>query len=316
MLWESFAAKILNKEQKDTASNGLVVGLDDLMSMRRYVPFMRVYHQQKASSFDSGELKSMFKGRGIEMEEVREYHFGDDVRDIDWRVTARMGEAYTKVYTAERNREIYVWLDLSPIMLFGSTKELKSVTAAKIAALLGWMALDNKDRFGCVIFDGEHSWNFSPKGDRANISAICKKIAEVSEKSLYNQINSAEERKKSLKLLSRQARKGGNIFLISSFLFWNDDYDSEISYIAKANNSVLLNIYDELERKAPPSGQYMAEFAGEKFVFDSSDRSYKKNYKEYFADKNKALADRCKLLGCQLLDLSQNSVLTGKLKIL
>lgn len=316
MKLNNLAAKILGKESDKKANNGLSADLNDLMAMRRYVPLMRAYRSKKASSVDSGELKSAFRGRGIEMEEVREYHFGDDVRDIDWRVTARMGNAYTKVYASERNREIYVWLDLSPIMLFGSNKELKSVTAAKIAALLGWMALDNKDRFGCVIFDGNHLWNFPPKGDRSYISAICKKIADISNEALKNQFDNYEERKKSLKILSRQAKKGASVFLISSFLFWGDDYNTELAYLSKANTLFLMNVYDELERKAPVTGQYMAEFANEKLVFDSSNRDYKRSYEKYFADKNKVLADKCRLFGCQLLDFSQNSILAGSLKIL
>lgn len=309
--------KITNLFKKNEAlsGNGLFASLPELMGMRRYVHVIGKSYDKKASSVDSGNIKSAFRGRGIEMEEIREYQFGDDIRDIDWRVTARMNTPYTKIYAEERNREIYVWLDLSSIMLFGSQIELKSVTAAKIAALLGWIALQNKDRYGCVIFDGKDSWLFKPKNDRAYIAAICKKISDISELVLNNPANDDEARAKSLKMLSRQSKKGGSIFIISSMMFWDNIYNNELAYLAKTNRLFLMNIYDNLERKAPLSGQYMAEFAGEKLVFDSSSKGYNKAYKEYFNDKNKEQHDWCKHFGCQMIDFTQNSSIISNLKI-
>lgn len=305
----------LFKKEDFSSGNGLYVELSELMGMRRYVPIMRGYKDKKSSSVDSGSIKSAFRGRGIEMEEIREYQFGDDVRDIDWRVTARMNVPYTKVYAQERNREIYVWLDLSPIMLFGSKTELKSVTAAKIAALLGWIALDNKDRFGCLVFDGQQSWLFKPRNDRSYIAAVCKKIADISKQSLHNSTNNAEARLKSLKMLSQQAKKGGSVFVISSFLFWDESYNSELSFLAKSNRLFLFNIFDELERKAPKSGQYMAAFGHERLTLDSSSKEYGKAYGEYFAEKHQERLEWCKRFGCQLIDFSQNSSVISNLKI-
>ena len=299
----------------DNKNNGLYASLNELMAMRRYVPFARVSKNKQASSYDSGEIKSAFKGRGIEMEEVRSYQFGDDIRDIDWRVTARMNEPYTKVYALERNREIYVWLDLSPIMMFGTTTELKAVTASKIAAFLGWMALDNKDRFGCVIFDGQNSWLFPAKSGRAYIAAICKRISEIGQAALKNESISDESKLKSLKLLSQQAKKGGSVFVISSFLFWDDEYDADLACLAKNNRMFLLNIYDNLESKAPPSGQYMASFNGNNLVFDTTDKSYKKAYHNYFTSRHDEKLEWCKRFGCQLIDFTQNSSLIENLKM-
>ena len=124
----------------------------------------------------AGDVKSAFKGRGMELEEIRSYAYGDDVRDIDWRVTARKEQPFTKLYAEERDREIYVLLDLSPQMVFGTRHELKSVAAAKIAALLGWMSLENKDRFGCVVYDGQENLFFKPQNNRANMMIMLKKI--------------------------------------------------------------------------------------------------------------------------------------------
>lgn len=309
--------KIKNFFHKDEPQqgNGLSADLSELMGMRRYIPIIRNTKAKAASSVDSGNIKSAFRGRGIEMEEIRQYQFGDDIRDIDWRVTARMNEPYTKIYAQERNREIYVWLDLSPIMLFGSKTELKSVTAAKIAALLGWIALDNKDRFGCVVFDGQQSWLFKPRNDRAYIAAICKKIAEISQNALNNSHNDMDAKLKSLKMLSRQVKKDGSVFVISSMMYWEEVYDNDLAYLAKNNRLFLFDIYDELERKAPRSGQYMAQFGEDRLTIDSSNKEYNKTYRDYFAKKYQERQDWCKHFGCQLIDFSQNSNVIKNLKI-
>ena len=117
--------------------NGLSAYLEELMNMRRYISYLHNFKRKKSLSLEAGDIKSAFKGRGMELEEVRSYNFGDDIRDIDWRITARKDAPYTKVFNEEKDHEIYVWVDLSAPMLYGSKKELKSVTAAKMNALLG-----------------------------------------------------------------------------------------------------------------------------------------------------------------------------------
>lgn len=135
-------------------NSGLFVTLEELLEQKRYVAYLRALTRRLATSDQTGDVKSAFKGRGVELEEIRSYTFGDDVRDIDWRVTARKDTPFTKLYAEEKDREIYLLLNLSPEMAFGTRKELKSAAAAKIAALLSWLVLENKDRLGCVILTG------------------------------------------------------------------------------------------------------------------------------------------------------------------
>ncbi len=296
--------------------NGLYASLDELMDMRKYVRLMQTKRKLKSYSQQAGDIKSAFKGRGIEMEEIREYAFGDDIRDIDWRVTARKETPYTKIYAEERDHEILVWLDLSPIMAFGSTIELKSVTAAKTAALLGWLSLNNADRFGCLIFDGKNNWLYKAKNDRAYLAAILKKIADVSKQSLRNTEISAEDKMRSLKLLQANIKGKASVFVISSFSEWNDEYDATLAAIAKKSRMFLTNIYDKLEVQAPKSGQYMAEFAGEKLVLDSNDKKYRKAYADYFAFKKLQREKFCRAFNCKLVDITQESNVVGALKLL
>ena len=158
---------------------GLCVGVDELIAQRKFLPYIKQRHNN-ITSYQAGDIRSAFKGRGMELEEVRSYGYGDDVRDIDWRVTARKGDTYTKVFSEEKDREVYVVLDVSPYMLFGTKKELKSVSAAKLTALLGWQSLANKDRFGLILFDGYETKMFKPQNNQKNLMAIFNAISETS----------------------------------------------------------------------------------------------------------------------------------------
>ncbi len=298
------------------SGNGLFVELDELMNMRRYATYLQHGKKKKTYSNQVGDVKSAFKGRGIEMDEIREYQFGDDVRDIDWRVTARKEKPYTKIYTEERDREIFVWLDLSAFMLFGSSMELKSVTASKIAALIGWIALNNKDRFGCVIFDGEKSWVFKPKADRAYLGSVFKKISQISQSVLNKNQNDDKERIKSLKLLQANVKNRANIFVISSFMYLGDEYDNIFAALAKKTNMFAINVFDKLEEKAPISGQYMVEYEGEKLLLDTSSKIYKKKYSEYFAEKMQNRENFCYKTSCKFINFSSDMSFIGDLKIL
>ena len=155
-------ADLLKSEQPPKVNAALAADFKQMALMRRYVPYLRDFKLNQ-TSLQAGDSRSAFKGRGIEFEEVRAYNYGDDVRDIDWRVTARKNQPFTKLYNEEKDREVYIWLDLSAKMRFGTKHELKSVTAAKTAALIAWYALENKDRVGMAVFDGNKTLIFEPK---------------------------------------------------------------------------------------------------------------------------------------------------------
>ena len=311
---QKFADKLF-KNRTDESGNGLSVSLDELVGMRRYARYLKTDHTRRSYSKESGDIKSAFKGRGIEMEEIRAYQFGDDVRDIDWRVTARKDQPYTKIYQEERDHEIYVWLDLSSSMLFASQKELKSVTAAKVAALLGWAALDNKDRFGCAIFDGQETWLYKAQRDRSHLMAILKKMAEISAKTLSQKEINFDAKLKSLRRLQLETKNRAGVFVVSSFIGWSDAFDKELAALSQKSSLFLINIFDELETRAPVSGQYMAAFGSQKLVFDSSEKKYRHNYEIYFENLRRQREDFCRRFGCKLINFNAKQSFIKDLKI-
>lgn len=312
---KKIADSLFKTGNQTKTGNGLCASLEELMDMRKSAKYLQVNRKIRSYSAQAGDIKSAFKGRGVEMEEIREYAIGDDVRDIDWRVSARKEKPYTKIYLEERDHEIFVWLDLSEIMMFGSAVELKSVTAAKVAALLGWVALNNNDRFGCVIFDGQKSWLFKAKNDRTYLAAILKKIAEISQNGLQIKQASKEEKLRSLKILQANIKGKASVFVLSSFNAWGTQFDADIVTIAKKGRVFLVNIFDELEKEAPKSGQYLAEYGDKKLLIDSSAKVYRKEYAAYFAKLQKQHEDFCKRFGCHWLELSPQTNLSKALKI-
>ena len=302
---------------QDGADNsGLFVTLDELIEQRRYVAYLKALTSRLAVSNQAGDVKSAFKGRGVELEEVRGYSFGDDVRDIDWRITARKDMPYTKLYAEEKDREIYVLLDLSPYMVFGTRKELKSVAAAKIAGLLGWLALGNKDRFGCIIFDGKNNYVFKPKNHQGNLIAIFKKIAAVSQDVLRKTDEPLTDGfAKTVKLLQQNIKTQATVFAVSDFNHFDDALKKAIAGMARRTKVFMVNVFDVLEENPPKGGEYMAADYGKRLVFNSDSKQFQKAYKAHFALKRHEAKQFALRFGCRYLEVRTDIELYKQLKV-
>ena len=302
--------------QDEADNSGLFVTLDELIEQRRYVAYLKALTARLAVSNQAGDVKSAFKGRGIELEEVRSYTFGDDIRDIDWRVTARKDTPYTKLYAEEKDREIYVLLDLSPYMVFGTRKELKSVAAAKIAGLLGWLALGNKDRFGCIIFDGRNNYVFKPKNHQGNLIAIFKKIAAVSQEILRKTNEPQNDGfAKTVKLVQQNIKSQVTVFVISDFNYFDDALKKAIAGMARRTKVFMVNVFDVFEEYPPKGGEYMAADYGRRLVFNSSSKQFQKAYKAHFALKRHDARQFALRFGCRYLEVRTDIELYKQLKV-
>lgn len=290
-------ARIWQKKADERKADGLAANFGELAAMRQYVPYLRDFKLSN-TTLQSGDARSSFKGRGMEFEEVRAYAYGDDTRDIDWRVTARKSQPYTKLYAEEKDREVFVWLDLSAHMRFGTRKELKSVTAAKIAALLGWYALNNKDRFGVAVFDGYKTYVFEPQRTQGNLLAILKRIEKISVESLYYR-DESQDVVKSLRIMQKRMSRRAIVFMISGFAEISGGLAHEITNLARRNELYMINVFDVLEDKAPPAGQYLAEYDTFKQLLDVSGKGFEKNYSRYFAEKRGIIRNFCAKFNCR-----------------
>jgi len=304
MVLKNIKNKFFNNDEANKDGNGLFVTVEELVQQRRYAYHWQNSNLNKFTSQNVGDVKSIFKGRGIEFEEIRAYEFGDDVRDIDWRVTARKQKPYTKIYAEEKDREIYVLLDVSPQMLFGTKKELKSVTAAKTAARIAWWCMNNKDRFGCVINDGNEAMLFKAQNSQANLSMIFKKISNVS-KNILNASNNSTKSirlKQSISLLEHVIRYKAIVFVISDFADFSDETKKMLVMLGKKARVTCVNVFDMIEKCPPVAGEYMVQQGNQKLVFSSRESVFRQEYIKYFEEKHKKVKDFCHKFSMKYLE--------------
>ncbi|MBR2299743.1 MAG: DUF58 domain-containing protein [Alphaproteobacteria bacterium] len=281
----------LDSKKAPELSEALAPSFKTLMKMKGDVPYLKDFNYKK-TALQSGDSKSAFKGRGIEFEEVRSYQFGDDVRDIDWRVTARKNQPFTKVYVEEKDREVYVWLDLSQKMYFGTKGALKSVTAAKTAALIGWLSLSYKDRFGLALYTGAQTYLFDAERGQEHFLSVLKKIENVCKDNLSS-VKDTQSVQKSLQLLQKKATRNAVVFLVGSFSDIMPNDLNQVLNLMQTGEVYMADIYDSLEAFAPPSGAYPAAFEGEFALIENYDTKYELTYEAYFENKRRLLKDFC-----------------------
>ncbi|MDR1694539.1 MAG: DUF58 domain-containing protein [Lactobacillaceae bacterium] len=293
---KEIAGKILNLSSEEKVSEGIYATLEDLIEQRRYINFVNYHNKKTTFSKSAGDIKSAFKGRGMEFDQIRSYQYGDEVRDIDWRVTARKMTPYTKIYNEERNRDVYVFLDLSPSMVFGTKRELKSVAAAKIAGLLGWISFENKDKFGCLIYDGSEYFFYKPQNSRAALLAVLKKMSEIGKSAALDKKMSKEDSggfEKSLRMLQKNIKSRAEIFLISDFYMFDDKVKKSLAALSKKGKLYLIDVFDRIEKSAPRSGEYMISDGDKNLIFDTGNDNFKDEYAKYFVHKSKLIKDFC-----------------------
>ena len=294
-------------------NKGLSVTVEELIAQQQYLPYL-TYQQSKLTSQHAGNNKSAFRGRGMEFEEVRAYIFGDDVRDIDWRVTARKSEPYTKVFNEEKDREIIAVLDLSASMVFGTRNELKSVTAAKIAALIGWLTIKHKDRFGMLLFDGKDTTYFRPQNNINNLMNIFTQISRKTAEILVEQHH--DDLSQALSMLQFHQKGQGTVFILSDFRHFDNEKFRKIATLSKKHQVCCINIFDVLEEVAPQDGVYAAHYDSEKAVFDTGVEGFTTNYQQYFHQQREIMRQNCQKFMCGYIEVRTDVPIFKQLSVL
>ncbi len=221
----------------------------------------------------AGEYESAFRGRGMEFEEVREYMPGDDIRDIDWNVTARMGHPYIKLYREERELTIMLLVDVSSSGLFGTVKQLKNELAAELASVLAFAAIKSNDKVGLVIFSDHVERYIPPKKGRSHVWRVIKEVLEHQPRSTGTDIGAA------LNYLNTVCRRRAVVFLISDFIARG--YETALRITNKKHDVIAINITDPRERELPGVGMVALEDAetGETLLIDTTDEQVRKAYR-------------------------------------
>lgn len=238
--------------------SGVYTSIDELVSLSATARHLSHLKARVVSQAQSGSHHSRFKGRGMEFAEVRAYQPGDDVRSIDWRVTARRQAPHTKLFQEERERPVMVLCDQSASMFFGSRHCMKSVLAARCAALLAWSALSHNDRVGGIVFNHQNNWTIKPARSRKALLRYFKLIENANHalnaESVRNGLSSNDGFIETLIEASQVTRPGTLVFVISDFHGLDKKATKQLSGLARHNELILLRCTDPLEHHLPPGG--------------------------------------------------------------
>lgn len=226
-----------------------------------------------------GEYHSTFKGRGMTFSEVRQYQFGDDVRAIDWNVTARYNEPFVKVFEEERELTMMLMVDISGSELFGTDEQFKNEIITEIAATLAFSATQNNDKIGLILFSDMVELYIPPKKGRSHVLRIIRELIEFHPKS--KQTNIAE----ALKFLSSVMKKKAIVFLLSDFI--SDDYQRTIKIVSRKHDVTGIRIFDKREESIPNLGmvQMQDEETDELILVNTASKKVRLNYEKYYREK-------------------------------
>lgn len=241
----------LGQTQTKTTSNVQIhTNLRSLLALRHRARDLKLFSRQPARSLLFGETRSRFRGRGMEFEEVRRYQPGDDIRTIDWRVSARTGKPHTKLFCEERERPVHILVDQRNSMFFGSSSKFKSVLAAELASALAWAALAGSDRIGGQIIGDERESDIRA---RRNKQAVLKFIHDLHDLNLALPTAASSSRSLALTIeeCRRLTRPGTAIFIISDFQDIDENAERELATLGRSTDITLIRVYDPLELKLP-----------------------------------------------------------------
>jgi len=293
---------------------GASVSVDDLIALRGVkLPTRTARHPAHAQY--SGNRASRLRGRGVDFAEVRLYQPGDDVRSIDWRVTARKAKPHTKVYREERERPTLIVVDQSRAMFFGSRVRMKSVAAAECAALLAWHAVDGGDRVGGVVFGESGEYAFKPLRSARAVVRLLGRIAS-SNGALLDTVARPRESRRLPRVLTHLARVAGNghrIYLISDFDDFDADDELQVRRLARHSSLVLIHVSDPLERELPPPDRYAVTDGAVRTVLSTADARARQKYHDDFVAHVHTLEAICVATRSQYIALSTNESAVARL---
>lgn len=255
----------------------------------------------KGKSMDlfSGAYHSAFKGRGMSFSEVRAYQYGDDIRNIDWNVTAKTGEAFVKIFEEERELTIMLLIDVSPSLNFGS-QNLKKDFIAEMAAVIAFNALNNHDKVGAILFSDKIEKYIPPKKGKSNVLQIIREILNIETSENKTDIKSAMD------FFNTVQKKRAITFVFSDFIA--DNYDDSFKLLRKRHDIIPVKVNDEYDVVLPDLGlvQFYDKESGNFKVVDTSSGELRNRLKNNFEKYNKIFTTLMKKSGTDFIDIKTN----------
>ena len=304
-------------------STGAVVSLQQLLIQRYAAKTLEYLAHTRSIAGISGLHLSKMRGRGIDFEEFRPYQPGDDIRLIDWRVTARTSRPFTKVFREERERPVIIAVDQTHNMYFGSQIAFKSVIAAQAAAVLCWLAIDNGDRVGGLVFSDVAANLVRPKRSRRSALHLLNQVFEYNQrlptaKDPESQIPADKSFKPGLAHALGQIRRitkpGSTLYVISDFITLDDKALQYLNQLSRHNNVICCLIYDTLEESLPVPGIYSITDGNRKGALNTHNNKARIRYREQFYERMNYLTTEFDRLQIQLIKMRTNQLVVEQIR--
>jgi len=308
----------LNIRQDQYRSRGAFITLEQLFDQRHVARSLELDYQSRSRLGMSGSHISKQKGRGVDFEEFRAYQPGDDIRQIDWRVTARTGRPFTKVFREERERPVIIGCDQSHNMFFGSQVAFKSVVAAEAAAIICWTTVDNGDRVGGVVFSDTQQELVKPRRSKRSALRFLVTLARYNQDLVQHhtddQVAGENYLQQALEQIYRITRPGSNVYLISDFQGFNERCRQYLHQLAIHNSVTCIFIYDALEENLPIPGVYSITDGNQRSTINTYRKSIRSLYHDQFSDRVELLVGEFNKMKVPLIAVRTDQVVLDQLE--
>lgn len=274
----------------------------ELVALRHLVSHWRQLPPKDVLTLAAGQVRSRYKGRGMEFEEVRNYQAGDDIRHMDWKVTARSGRPHIKLFREERERPVYIVVDYSPTMFFGTRVCLKSTLAARMATLLAWSAVEHHDRIGGIVCSDRLQNEFRPRAGKRGVMQLIHCLVNPDHLPGADLTRNVDL-DRALQRLRHVARPGSMIFLLSDFSGVGPGAGLHLARLRQHCEVTAIQISDPMEQQLPPPGRYPVSDGRHVFMLDSSSSRLRQRHREHYLQHQQLLQDLFRQAGVSWLQV-------------
>ncbi len=307
--FKSSTQEITEDFQNVLLNSSTHVSASDLISLQQQARKLDLCRRSYASASTTGSHRSRFRGRGMDYQESRLYQAGDDIRNMDWRVTARSGKPHTKLYQEERELPVVLLVDFNLGMFFGSTNSLKSVVAAKTAALIAWAVASRGDRIGALLItegnENETHKELAPKmGKRGALQLIRELVIHSNPQKAMQSTGNHTSLNEQLKRLRQLAHPGTLVFLISDFYNIDDKTTQHLQRLLRHNDIQAIQIVDPLEMMPPPPDRYNVTDGSNTGILNTRSKKGREHYQNFFKQHHNRVEELMNRHNIPLLQLS------------
>ena len=284
-------------------SSGGEVQTAALVGLQKLASQLPLRKQRKVLSTLAGTHISRIRGRGIDFSEVRQYQPGDDIRTMDWRVTARTSQPHIKVFQEEKERPILLVCDLRAGMRFGTRRALKQVLAADLCALLGWSALNEGDRIGALVFDDQQEIDLRPATGARQVLHLIQALSKQANESV--QPSAPGPRLDAVcQHLRRIARPGTAVYFVSDFQGWSDAAFRQLHQVTRHCDITAIQVFDAMEAELPPPGLYDMTDGHQRARLNTHSTTLRSAHRQAFEQFSQQLEQDTRRLGVPLIRIA------------